>query len=152
MSLGGWQQVHSPRHIGESMLAASANYVLGSCANSASLCRFRLPVPSGKNSSAHMQYLSSAQRAQTHTHTRKRGQTCTAHTCSVRKYAWHERSAHTYRGTHADMHSRPLTARHLCTASDFSLCFILCPCFCFHKLLVPLLPSSHSLILSLLLR
>lgn len=37
MSSGGWQQVLSPRHIGESMVAGSANCALGSHANSASL-------------------------------------------------------------------------------------------------------------------
>lgn len=68
MSLGGWQQVPSPWYIGESMVAGSANCALGSCASSASLCSVCLPVPSGKNSSAHMQSLSSAQRAQTHMH------------------------------------------------------------------------------------
>lgn len=58
----------------------------------------------------------------------------------------HGMSAHTH--ARARIHSRPLTARHLCAASDFSLCFVLCPCFCFHKLSVPLLPSSHSLVLA----
>lgn len=57
MSFGGWQQVPSPRHIGERMVAGSANCALGSCANSASLA---VSVCQCHLGGAALQYLSSA--------------------------------------------------------------------------------------------
>lgn len=69
MSLGGWQQVSSPRYIGESMVAGGANCALGSLANIASLAMSVCQCHLGR---AAQQYLFSAQWVCTHTsaHTR----------------------------------------------------------------------------------
>lgn len=133
-------------------MAGSANCALGSRANSASLAVSVCQCHLGR---AALQYLSSAQRAHTHTHTHGCTQESTGrdvlhiHAACTQMQGRTTAHTHTHTGRHTHRHSRPLTARHLCTASDFSLCFVLCPCFCSHKLSVPLLPSflSSSLIL-----
>lgn len=107
---------------------------------------------------AHTVPLLSSEGTDTHRHTHMHG--CTQE--SKGRHALHiyvestnmhgMNSAHTYEGTHTHRHSRPLTAHHLCAASDFSLCFVLCPCFCFHKRAVPFLLSTLSLIVPRLIR
>lgn len=91
---------------------------------------------------AHTVPLLGTEGTDTHTHawmcTRRQGQARTPNSCSIHK---HVRYKHR---THTRMHSRPLTAHHLCTASDFSLCCVLCPRFCTHKCFVPFRLSSNS--------
>lgn len=154
MSLCGWQQVPSPRYIGESMVAGSANCALGSSANSASLAVSVCQCHLGRT--AMCTYLFPTQRAQTHIHTcvvaHKKARvdihsTYIQHAQICMVWILHTHiKARTHAHTHA--HSRTLTAHHLCAASDFSLCYVLCPCFCFHKLSVPRLLSTHSLTMS----
>ena len=101
MSLGGWQQVPSPRYIGESMVAGSANCAPGSRANSASLavsvCQCHLGRTAPRTHSSEGTHT----RAHMHGCTQEsKGKRCAPHTCSMRTYAWHE---HTY--THARTHA-----------------------------------------------
>lgn len=94
------------------MVAGSANCALGGRASSASLavsvCQCHLGRTALRTYSTSPQ-LRGHRHAQTHTHawmhTRKQGQTCTPHLCSIHKYAWYEQRTHIWRYTHAHTHT-----------------------------------------------
>lgn len=137
------------------MVAGSANCALGGRASSASLAVSVCQCHLGRTA---LRTYSTSPQLRGHRHAHMHG--CTQE--SKGRHALHiyvestnmhgMNSAHTYEGTHTHRHSRPLTAHHLCAASDFSLCFVLCPCFCFHKRAVPFLLSTLSLIVPRLIR
>lgn len=98
----------------------------------ASLCRFASTIWGGQPDSTSSQLSGAYTHTHTHTDSHKQGQILQI------------QHAHKPHGlTFAHERSRPLTDRHLCAASDFSLRFFSCPRFCFHKLSVPLCFSLH---------
>lgn len=140
MSLGGWQQVYSPRYMGKSTEADGANCAPRIGAKTASLavsvCQHHL----GRTVlCAHTDPLL-IQRAHTLIQARiykYEGQKSNPHICSRRKYAWYE---------HTHIHAQPTTDSSPSVSSpcaSFSALVSL-----FHTLPVPRLAPSHSLIMS----
>lgn len=140
MSLGGWQQVYSPRYMGKSTEADGANCAPRIGAKTASLavsvCQHHL----GRTVlCAHTDPLL-IQRAHTLIQARiykYEGQKSNPHICSRRKYAWYE---------HTHIHAQPTTDSSPSVSSPCASLSALVSLF--HTLPVPRLAPSHSLIMS----